>query len=207
MVTRLPGSPPAVALTFDDGPHPGGTPAVLDALARAGARATFFVVGEAVRRHPGLLAEILSAGHEVALHGDRHLPHALLPPWVVARDLARGRAEIEREVGGVVAAVRAPFGAASLGTLDYARRHRLFVAGWTRWGWDWHSRATAESIASRATRSLAGGEVILLHDSDAYSTAGTWRATAAAVALICERLERRGLETVALCDAVATARD
>src|SRR5437016_4883634 len=95
VVTRLPGAPRAVALTFDDGPHPDGTPAVLEALAHAGARATFFVVGEAVRRYPGLAADILSAGHEVALHGDRHLPHALMPPRVVSRDLARAQAEVE----------------------------------------------------------------------------------------------------------------
>ena len=63
---------PGVALTFDDGPHPEGTPAVLEALARAGARATFFVVGEQVQRRPALVAEIAAAGHVVALHGYRH---------------------------------------------------------------------------------------------------------------------------------------
>ena len=63
---------PGVALTFDDGPHPEGTPAMLEVLARAGARATFFVVGEQVQRRPALLAEIAAAGHAVALHGYRH---------------------------------------------------------------------------------------------------------------------------------------
>ena len=61
-----------VALTFDDGPHPEGTPAVLEALARADARAMFFVVGEQVQRRPALVAEIAAAGHAVALHGYRH---------------------------------------------------------------------------------------------------------------------------------------
>jgi peptidoglycan/xylan/chitin deacetylase (PgdA/CDA1 family) len=97
IVTRGRRPTDAVALTFDDGPHPQGTPAVLEALDRAGARASFFVVGEAVRRHRGLLAEILSAGHEIALHGDRHLPHALMLPRSVLRDLERGRAEVEQE--------------------------------------------------------------------------------------------------------------
>ena len=62
-----------VALTFDDGPHPEGTPAVLEALAAGGATATFFVVGEQVRRRPELVQRIVAAGHEVALHGDRHV--------------------------------------------------------------------------------------------------------------------------------------
>src|SRR5947209_6486056 len=60
------------ALTFDDGPHPRGTPAILEALARRGALATFFLVGEQVARNPGLAAEIVAAGHGIGLHCDRH---------------------------------------------------------------------------------------------------------------------------------------
>src|ERR1700723_351099 len=63
---------PGVVLTFDDGPHPEGTPAILELLARHRATATFFVVGERVRRRPALLARILAEGHQVALHCDRH---------------------------------------------------------------------------------------------------------------------------------------
>src|SRR5919204_6378424 len=62
----------AVALTFDDGPHPEGTPAALEALAATGARATFFLVGEQVERNPALAAEIAAAGHGVASHGHVH---------------------------------------------------------------------------------------------------------------------------------------
>ncbi|MDX6649370.1 MAG: peptidoglycan-N-acetylglucosamine deacetylase, partial [Solirubrobacteraceae bacterium] len=58
-----------VAVTFDDGPHPEGTPAVLEVLDRAGARATFFMVGEQVERYPALAAEVAAAGHGIALHG------------------------------------------------------------------------------------------------------------------------------------------
>src|SRR3954452_19732474 len=61
-----------VALTFDDGPHAEGTPAVLEALALGGASATFFLVGEQVARRPALAREIVDAGHEVAVHGYRH---------------------------------------------------------------------------------------------------------------------------------------
>ena len=204
VVTRLPAPSRSVSLTFDDGPHREGTPAVLEALGEAGVTATFFVLGEAVRRHRGLVATILAAGHEVALHGDRHLPHALIPPWVVARDLERGRAEVEQEAGRAVPAVRAPYGAASLATLAYARRRGLTVAGWTRWGWDWRAGATAGSITAAATRSLEGGEVILLHDSDAYSVHGSWRSTVASIPAILRTLERDGLAVAPLCDTVGS---
>jgi peptidoglycan/xylan/chitin deacetylase (PgdA/CDA1 family) len=69
---RTLGSASGVALTFDDGPHPEGTPMMLDVLARHGATATFFVVGEQVRQRPALLAAVRAQGHQVALHGDRH---------------------------------------------------------------------------------------------------------------------------------------
>src|SRR5436190_884833 len=61
-----------VAITFDDGPHPDGTPAVLEVLAAAGVRATFFLVGEQVERNPALAAEIAAAGHGIESHGHVH---------------------------------------------------------------------------------------------------------------------------------------
>ena len=61
-----------VALTFDDGPHPQGTPIVLETLREAGATATFFLAGEQVVKRAALAAEIVAAGHRVELHCHRH---------------------------------------------------------------------------------------------------------------------------------------
>src|SRR4051795_8941253 len=83
---RLPG---AVGLTFDDGPHPQATPLVLEILRRHGATATFFVVGEQVRRTGALMDEIVAAGHRIALHGDRHRCLLRLPPRALRDDLER----------------------------------------------------------------------------------------------------------------------
>ena len=77
------------ALTFDDGPHPRGTPAVLELLAAERVRATFFLVGEQVRRNPSLPREIVAAGHEIALHCDRHRNLLRLGPRQVREDIAR----------------------------------------------------------------------------------------------------------------------
>ena len=76
-----------VALTFDDGPHPQGTPAVLETLREAGAEATFFLAGEQVLRRPALAAEIVAAGHRVELHCHRHRNQLRLS----ARSAARRR--------------------------------------------------------------------------------------------------------------------
>jgi peptidoglycan-N-acetylglucosamine deacetylase len=85
----LPGTA-GVALTFDDGPHPEGTPAVLEVLAAAGARATFFLIGEQVERRPELAARIVAEGHLVALHGYRHRLQLRLSRATVGAGRARG---------------------------------------------------------------------------------------------------------------------
>src|SRR5271154_5985530 len=82
------------ALTFDDGPHPLGTPAVLEILARERVSATFFLVGEQVRRDPALAREIIDAGHAVGLHCDRHRNLLRLSPGQVREDLARAHHSI-----------------------------------------------------------------------------------------------------------------
>ena len=99
-----------VALTFDDGPHPEGTLAALAELDRAGARATFFLVGEQVQRNPGLAAEIGAAGHSIALHGFRHRNQLRLAPGVLREDLRRGAAAIEEATGVSPTIYRPPYG-------------------------------------------------------------------------------------------------
>jgi peptidoglycan/xylan/chitin deacetylase (PgdA/CDA1 family) len=186
-----------VALTFDDGPHPEGTPAVLELLARAGARGTFFVIGEQVQRRPELVARIAAAGHEVALHGYRHRLQLRLTPAQVADDIARGAAAIEDVVGsGPLRWHRPPYGIYSPAGLRAARAAGLSPLLWSRWGRDWRKFTTPRRIAGRATRSVIAGDVILLHDADFYSSRGSHRRTVAALTLIIAELNRRKLGTV-----------
>jgi peptidoglycan-N-acetylglucosamine deacetylase len=196
----LPRTLPAngVALTFDDGPHPEGTPAVLEALARTGTRATFFVIGEQVRRRPEILARTVKAGHAVALHGDRHRLQLRMSAAAVAEDLARGVAAIEEAIGITPAWHRPPFGIYSPAGLRAARAAGLKPLLWSRWGRDWRKWTTPGAIAARATRSVIGGDVILLHDADFYSAHNSHRRTVDAVELITTELERRRLGTVLL---------
>ena len=102
--------PGAVALTFDDGPHPDGTPAVLEELARRQAVATFFLVGEQVARYRSLAAEIAAAGHGVELHGHRHRNLLRVPPRALAGDLDRGAALVAEAAGRPPRLHRAPLG-------------------------------------------------------------------------------------------------
>jgi peptidoglycan/xylan/chitin deacetylase (PgdA/CDA1 family) len=186
-----------VALTFDDGPHPEGTPAVLERLAGAGARATFFLVGEQVERRPELAARIIAAGHAVALHGYRHRLQLRMTPRQVVADIALGRAAIEDSVGqGPVRWHRPPYGVYSPSGLAAVRAAGLEPLLWSRWGKDWRRFTTPRRIASRVTRALVPGDVILLHDADFYSAQNSHRRTAVALEMILAELSRRKLDTV-----------
>jgi peptidoglycan/xylan/chitin deacetylase (PgdA/CDA1 family) len=180
-----------VALTFDDGPHPEGTAAVLEALGEA--KATFFMVGEQVERYPSLAAEVAAAGHEIALHGYRHRNQMRVTPGWLARDLKRGADAIGEATGQAPTLYRPAYGIFTPAGLALARRQYSLLL-WSKWGRDWRSRTSAEEIAALATRDVGPGDVILLHDADWYSSSGSHRRTAAAVPLVLEELRRRGLQ-------------
>ena len=188
----------AVAITFDDGPDPEGTAAVLAVLDRERVSATFFLVGEQVRRNPALAAEIVAAGHTVQLHGDRHRNQLRLTPGQIRDDLCRGADAIEQATGRATPLYRPPFGIFSALGLRAVNHLRYEPLLWSRWGRDWRRRATAASVAADATRDLEGGDVILLHDADHYSDPECWRATASALPRIIEVVRDRGLQPVSV---------
>jgi peptidoglycan/xylan/chitin deacetylase (PgdA/CDA1 family) len=185
------------ALTFDDGPHVHGTPAVLAVLERFGMPATFFLVGEQVRRNPGLAREIVAAGHGVGLHCDRHRNLLRLSPRQVGEDIARAREAIGEATGAEIKLYRPPYGVANASALALARRSGWRTLLWSEWGRDWEAGATPESIAALLTRDARAGSVLLLHDADDYSAPGSWRRTAAALPVVLETLAARGLAPVA----------
>jgi len=184
-----------VALTFDDGPHPRGTPAVLELLREVGAKATFFLVGEQVERRPALVAEIVAAGHRVELHSHRHRTQLRQTARAIRADAERARAAIEEAGGQAVADFRPPNGIFSASGLRAVRRRGWRPVLWSRWGRDWDAGATAESIAHRSTADVRAGDVVLLHDADFYSAPDSWARTVAALPAILEALESRGLSS------------
>jgi peptidoglycan/xylan/chitin deacetylase (PgdA/CDA1 family) len=188
----------AVALTFDDGPHPRGTPATLKALAQHGVRATFFLVGEHVERHPDVALDIAAAGHDVGLHCYRHRSLLRLAPWQLREDLRRAESAIIAATGLTPRLYRPPYGVLTTAALLYARRHLYTTLLWARSGRDWRAGATPATIAADAAAGLRGGEVILLHDADSYSARGSWERTVAALPRIIERVRAAGLTFAAV---------
>jgi len=195
---RLPARPDtadAVALTFDDGPDPRVTPVVLDLLAGAGARASFFCIGRRARQHPDLVAEIVRRGHRVENHSDLHRhDFAFLPPRALARDLERAQASLAAAAGRAPMWFRAPAGFRNPWLGPVLARRGLRLASWTRRGFDTVSR-DPRAVVARLTRGLAARDILLLHDR---ADAAGWAVTPEALPRLLDRLGERGLRAIAI---------
>jgi peptidoglycan-N-acetylglucosamine deacetylase len=189
------------ALTFDDGPDPEGTPPVLDALDAAGARATFFLVGEQLMANPRLGGELVRRGHEVALHGFGHVRHPDLSPREVRDDLARGLGAVEAATGIRPRFHRPPYGEPSEDTHAACDDLDLEPVLWSAWGMDWETLEPAR-IADLVIRDLDDGAIVVLHDSARYAYRPSAAPTAEAVAVIAGAAEERDLRLVPLGEAV-----
>jgi peptidoglycan/xylan/chitin deacetylase (PgdA/CDA1 family) len=175
------GRPDHVALTFDDGPDPDSTPRFLDVLERSGRRATFFVLGEMLRRHPEQARRIVAAGHEIAVHGWRHDNALRTPPGRVTAGLRRTVDLVTGLTGVRPLWYRPPYGVLSAEALLAARALGLRPVLWTAWGRDWTAAATPESVLATLRPDLRGGATVLLHDSDCTSSPGSWRSALGAL--------------------------
>ncbi|HBF81525.1 MAG TPA: polysaccharide deacetylase family protein [Streptomyces sp.] len=169
------GDPDHVALTFDDGPDPRSTPHYLDLLDRLSVRATFFVLGENLRRYPELGHDIVRRGHELAVHGWTHSRPWLPAPGRDLREISRAAEEVRRISGVRPQWYRPPYGILTGGRWAGALRCGLRPVLWSAWGRDWAADATPEGVLRTVRRQLHGvGDTILLHDAD-LSGEDRWR--------------------------------
>ncbi|MET9367378.1 polysaccharide deacetylase family protein [Streptomyces griseoflavus] len=194
------GDPSHVALTFDDGPDPESTPRFLDVLEELGVRATFFVLGDGVVRHPAVVRETVRRGHEVAVHGWRHDRPWLPAPADDVRALARASGTVRELTGGCPRWYRPPYGILTSGRWAAARAAGLRPVLWTAWGRDWTSGATPASVRATVTAGLRGGGTVLLHDTDAMSAPECWRAALGALPGIVHRCREAGLSVGPLAE-------
>ncbi|MFF3768253.1 polysaccharide deacetylase family protein [Streptomyces sp. NPDC001922] len=182
-----------VALTFDDGPDPRSTPLFLRELDRLSVRATFFVLGSALERHRALGREIVTEGHELAVHGWHH-EHPWTPrPRRDAHELRRTVEAVRRLAGRRPLWYRPPYGILTAGRWAAARRAGLQPVLWSAWGRDWTARASPDTVLAELNRTLRGGTTVLLHDSDSTGARGAWRAPLGALPDLIAACREHGL--------------
>jgi peptidoglycan-N-acetylglucosamine deacetylase len=156
------GSSKTLSLTFDDGPETGWTERVLAELEHCDVRATFFLVGGRVRRHPQLVRALQAGGHELQLHCHRHVRHTELTEAQLARDTeqaleAFASADVSPHLW------RAPWGVRTEASERVARAFGLRLVGWSIDTHDWRGDSPARML-DRARPMLAEGGAVLMHD-------------------------------------------
>ncbi len=187
-IRKVPTSHKIIALTFDDGPHPFTTQALLAVLSAKNARATFFLLGENAAKYPGLVKEIAAGGQEIASHGYRHKFPNKQPREELFADLARFEAAVAA-VGARPTIFRPPGGGYNdLLVSDLAARGYTTVL-WSIDPHDWARRSAAQ-IAAAVVRKAAPGGIVLLHEGECAIN------TPAAVAAVIDRLHGEGYEFV-----------
>ena len=186
-----------VALTFDDGPHPVTTRAVLELLRAHDARATFFVLGHKVEAHPEVVREIHAAGHTLAIHGFQHQHLFCLRSARYAHDqIARTQRAIERACGVSPTLFRPPVGFASHWTFAGAERAAVELVAWTVRSLDGLRSADPERVARRVIEHLQDGAIVLLHDAAEHDDFTP--ASIAALPAIFQALRERELSAVGI---------
>jgi peptidoglycan-N-acetylglucosamine deacetylase len=192
-----------VALSYDDGPDPQVTPAVLDALAQYGARASFFVIGQKLEQSPALARRMLAEGHELGNHSWQHSRWQNF--WGVAaqaEEIRRSEQVIAVYTGGTPRPwYRPPIGLKSPPLAQAARHLGISICAWSLHARDTRG-ASAQEIAAGVLRRVRPGDIILMHDG--HDLPGRARpACAEATALILQGLHERGLSSVTVSELLA----
>ncbi|MDR7275039.1 polysaccharide deacetylase family protein [Catenuloplanes atrovinosus] len=172
-----------VALTYDDGPNPSTTQALLTALRNAGARATFFNTGQRVQQNPGLAQAQVTAGHWVANHSWSHPHMTQLSAAQMQQELSSTQSAIQQATGVTPRLFRPPYGETNATLQSVASQLGLREVIWTVDSQDWNGASTAQIVS--AANSLQSGGVILMHDA--------YQNTINAVPQIVSNLAARGL--------------
>jgi peptidoglycan/xylan/chitin deacetylase (PgdA/CDA1 family) len=195
----------AVYLTFDDGPNPAATPALLDVLARHKAEATFFVIDRHVTPETApIVARAAAEGHTIALHSHTRRLMALSPE-ALARTLDAAEARLTRLTGVRPCPAFRPHGGGRSGDMMNGLRQsgrRLVGWGMFLWDWDWFRSRTAERLAPRIAHRAGPGSIVVLHDGHHKNPRADRRYAIDTVDRLIPLVRAKGLEFRTICDAI-----
>ena len=190
-----------IAITIDDGPNPQVTPAVLDILDEASARATFFCIGQAVETYPHLAREIVRRGHAIENHSYAHRHHfSLMGLSQLRSEISRAQNVISQVTGRIPVYFRAPAGLRSPLLDPVLQSLNLQLVSWTRRGFD-TVVTDPNKVQRKLERNLSAGDILLLHDGNAAFCANGKPVVLDVLPKLLATVRGRGLHAVSLRDA------
>lgn len=154
-----------ITLTFDDGPDPVYTPALLTLLDQYKVRAMFFLVGRTLEKYPDLVRQIHERGHVIGVHTDRHVNAWFTSPWRMRNEVLRTRDMLQRITGDAPKYFRPPWGRFNIFLLRQLRKLGMVPVLWTYACQDWEPGDRSKSIAQKIMAQAQNGAIVLLHDS------------------------------------------
>jgi peptidoglycan/xylan/chitin deacetylase (PgdA/CDA1 family) len=194
-IVSLPTDEKVVALTYDDGPNPPHTEALLELLAQHGVKATFFLKGRNVEAYPGTVQAILQAGHEIGNHSYSHRPMFSLSRSAMQEEVARTNALIAQVTGSPPALFRPPYGGQGPGLKRALSALGMPSILFGAVGFDWQV-TDPQRVADHVLDAIEPGDLVLLHDGDGDvddpRTQATRAHTVAATGIIIEALKAQG---------------
>ncbi len=198
-MVRLKTNERIVALTYDDGPNPPYTERLLDVLAKHNVKATFFMIGNRIERHPETVNRVIAEGHQVGNHTYSHPLLGFLPPPYVRRQLERTD-DLIRQHGIVEEIVfRAPLLTRFLPVAYVLAKDDRTHISCKVWGWDWITQ-NSDRIAKTILRKVKPGSIIVLHDGKAENRNANRSGTVEATERIVTALKGDGYRFVLLSD-------
>jgi peptidoglycan-N-acetylglucosamine deacetylase len=190
-----------IAITIDDGPNPQLTPAVLDILDAANARATFFCIGKAVEAHPELAQEIVRRGHTIENHSYAHRHHfSVMGLSQLRSEISRAQNVISQVTGRSPIYFRAPAGLRSPLLDPVLQGLDLKLVSWTRRGFDTVVH-DPEKVLEKLEKNLSAGDILLLHDGNAAADAKGQPVILNVLPKLLAHVRALGLHAVSLRDA------
>ena len=200
---------PTIYLTYDDGPNPAATPALLDVLRREGVAATFFLIPKHITDETApILRRMSDEGHAIALHSHTR-GEMLASPDALARRLGTEAARIEQLSGRVPCPLFRPHAGWRGGQLYQGLdRAGYKLAGWSfaMWDWNWWRPSRPEKLASRLAGRAGDGDIVVMHDGHHEHPRADRARTVAATAELVPLLRKKGFRFGRLCTPSAAGR-
>ena len=204
-IVRLNTDKRIVALTYDDGPNPPYTEQLLDVLAKHNVKATFFMIGNRIEKHPETVNRVIAEGHEIGNHSYSHPLVGFLPPFYVQRQIERTDDLLQQhgiEKGSVF---RAPMLTRFLPVAYVLEKaDRTHISG-NVWSWDWTTQdpdKITETVLKKTLSSTGAGSIIVLHDGKAENKNANRSGTIEATERIITALKQDGYQFVRLSDVI-----